>query len=178
MNQLKSIYNSPFRDSHSHPIHTCFPIIASNTVLYNFTMSRPITMYFNRVYFRPRGRLSSRLELLLRIPRSPQTSQSPQAPRVHRTCVHAERSARLKRWVFLLTEPVSMQRSPSILIELHSSFLRSNSFLKDLEDGQTVIKLFHVNNQKLLILSDLSESFDIPAGCQKRSALTFSSCHF
>ena len=27
MNQLKSIYNSPFKDSHSHPIHTCFPII-------------------------------------------------------------------------------------------------------------------------------------------------------
>ena len=30
MNQLNSIYNSPFKDSHSHPIHTCFPIIASN----------------------------------------------------------------------------------------------------------------------------------------------------
>ena len=30
MNQLKSIYNSPFKDLHSHPIHTCFPIIASN----------------------------------------------------------------------------------------------------------------------------------------------------
>ena len=30
MNQLKSIYNSPFKDSHSHPIHTCFPIIDSN----------------------------------------------------------------------------------------------------------------------------------------------------
>ena len=30
MNQLKSIYNSPFTDSHSHPIHTSFPIIASN----------------------------------------------------------------------------------------------------------------------------------------------------
>ena len=24
------IYNSPFKDSHLHPIHTCFPIIASN----------------------------------------------------------------------------------------------------------------------------------------------------
>ena len=31
MNQLKSIYSSQCKDSHSHPIHTCFPIIASNT---------------------------------------------------------------------------------------------------------------------------------------------------
>ena len=30
MNQLKYIYNSPFKDSHSHPIHTCFLKIASN----------------------------------------------------------------------------------------------------------------------------------------------------
>ena len=30
MNQTKFIYNSPFKDSYSHPIHTCFPIIASN----------------------------------------------------------------------------------------------------------------------------------------------------
>ena len=30
MNQLQSIYNSPFKDSYSHPIHTCFPIIASS----------------------------------------------------------------------------------------------------------------------------------------------------
>ena len=30
MNQLKSFYNSPFKDSHAYPIHTCFPIIASN----------------------------------------------------------------------------------------------------------------------------------------------------
>ena len=30
MNQLKSIYNSPFKDSHSRPIRTCFPMIASN----------------------------------------------------------------------------------------------------------------------------------------------------
>ena len=27
INQLKSIYNSTFKDSHSHLIHTCFPII-------------------------------------------------------------------------------------------------------------------------------------------------------
>ena len=32
MNQLKPIYNSLFKDSYSHPIHTCFPIIASNEV--------------------------------------------------------------------------------------------------------------------------------------------------
>ena len=32
MHQLKSIYNSPFKDSYSHPIHTCFPMIASNVV--------------------------------------------------------------------------------------------------------------------------------------------------
>ena len=30
MNQLKSIYNSPFKDLHAHPIQNCFPIIASN----------------------------------------------------------------------------------------------------------------------------------------------------
>ena len=29
MNQLKSIFNSPFKDSHSHPIHTCFLIITA-----------------------------------------------------------------------------------------------------------------------------------------------------
>ena len=33
MNQLRSIYNSPFKDSYSHHIHTCFPIIARNGVL-------------------------------------------------------------------------------------------------------------------------------------------------
>ena len=33
INQLISIYDSPFKDSHSHPIHTCFPIIASNGIL-------------------------------------------------------------------------------------------------------------------------------------------------
>ena len=30
LNQSKSIYNCSFKDSHSHLIHTCFPIIASN----------------------------------------------------------------------------------------------------------------------------------------------------
>ena len=30
MNQLKSIYNSPFKNSYSHPIHTCLATIPSN----------------------------------------------------------------------------------------------------------------------------------------------------
>ena len=29
MNKLKSIHNSSFKDSLSHPIHPCFPIIPS-----------------------------------------------------------------------------------------------------------------------------------------------------
>ena len=32
MDQLKFIYNSPFKDSHSDPIHTSFPISASNEI--------------------------------------------------------------------------------------------------------------------------------------------------
>ena len=30
MNQLKSVYNIPFLDPNSHPIHTCLSMIASN----------------------------------------------------------------------------------------------------------------------------------------------------
>ena len=30
VNQLKSLYKSPFKNSYSHPIHTCFLMIASN----------------------------------------------------------------------------------------------------------------------------------------------------
>ena len=30
MNQLKSVYNSPFKDPGSHPIHTHFAMISSN----------------------------------------------------------------------------------------------------------------------------------------------------
>ena len=30
MHQLKSIYNTPFKGSHSYPIHTCLPTIAGN----------------------------------------------------------------------------------------------------------------------------------------------------
>ena len=32
MQQLKSIYNSPFKDSHLHLIHTCFAMNASESV--------------------------------------------------------------------------------------------------------------------------------------------------
>ena len=32
MRQSKSLYNSPFKDSYSHPIHTCFAMIASNEI--------------------------------------------------------------------------------------------------------------------------------------------------
>ena len=32
MHQLKSFYNSPFKDSYSHPSHTCFAVIASNVL--------------------------------------------------------------------------------------------------------------------------------------------------
>ena len=34
MNQLKSIYKVPFKDSHSHPVHTCFPINANNAPIF------------------------------------------------------------------------------------------------------------------------------------------------
>ena len=52
---LKSICHSPFKDSHSQPIHTCFPIIASNvwgskgTILrYNFRIMNhyPTSSFF------------------------------------------------------------------------------------------------------------------------------------
>ena len=32
MNRLKSVYNIPFLDSYSHPIHTCLSMIASNDI--------------------------------------------------------------------------------------------------------------------------------------------------
>ena len=38
MHQLKFVYSSPFKDSHSHPIHTCFAMIASNVYL-NYTVN-------------------------------------------------------------------------------------------------------------------------------------------
>ena len=33
MNQLKSVYNIPFLDSYSHPIHTCLSMISSNGII-------------------------------------------------------------------------------------------------------------------------------------------------
>ena len=38
MNQLKSIYNSPFKSSHSHPIHTCLATIASKVELFSWPL--------------------------------------------------------------------------------------------------------------------------------------------
>ena len=42
MNQLKSIYNSPVKDLHSHPVHTYFPITVSDdlgfSILVNFML--------------------------------------------------------------------------------------------------------------------------------------------
>ena len=43
MHQLKYIYNSPFKDSHSRPIHTCFPRIANNA---------DRQQWYNRLWFR------------------------------------------------------------------------------------------------------------------------------
>ena len=41
MYHLKSGYNSPFKDSHSHPIHTFFPMIASNACNTQGRVSNP-----------------------------------------------------------------------------------------------------------------------------------------
>ena len=46
MAHLKSIYNSPFKDLHSHPIHTCFLIIASNGK-YTFLLSRNSILWWS-----------------------------------------------------------------------------------------------------------------------------------
>ena len=43
MNQLKSIYNSSFKDLHSHPIHACFLIIASNVVKTNKSSNKMLS---------------------------------------------------------------------------------------------------------------------------------------
>ena len=37
MHQLKSIYNIPLKDSHSHPIRIYFPMIASNVFDLKYT---------------------------------------------------------------------------------------------------------------------------------------------
>ena len=44
--QLKSLYNSPLKNSYSHRIHTCFTMIASNGS-YNF----PTSSYFHVSFF-------------------------------------------------------------------------------------------------------------------------------
>ena len=43
MSQLKFIYNSPFKDSHSHPIDTSIPIIARND---SSEMMHQVVSYF------------------------------------------------------------------------------------------------------------------------------------
>ena len=40
MNLIKFIYNSPFKDLHSHTIYTCFPTIAYNVVRSQFCRTR------------------------------------------------------------------------------------------------------------------------------------------
>ena len=42
MYQLRSSYNSPFKDSYSYPIHTCFAMFASN----EFIESREISFVY------------------------------------------------------------------------------------------------------------------------------------
>ena len=44
MNQLKSIYNSPFKDLHSQPNHTCFLIIAGN-LLFTYEAGAEFTIW-------------------------------------------------------------------------------------------------------------------------------------
>ena len=52
MNQLKSIYNRSFKDSHSHPIHKCFPIIASNgTDKFHITMFNVNVLFMYPIIF-------------------------------------------------------------------------------------------------------------------------------
>ena len=56
MHQLKSIYNSPFKDLHSHPIHACFPIIASNDAKYKNHEILPESICKTQVGFLCHGR--------------------------------------------------------------------------------------------------------------------------
>ena len=44
MNQLKSVYNIPFLDSYSHPIHTCLSMIAINAA--EFEENKKSRRYF------------------------------------------------------------------------------------------------------------------------------------
>ena len=47
MYQLKSSYNSPFKDSYSHPIHTCFAMIASNVFKNQFCEGFDLTTFWS-----------------------------------------------------------------------------------------------------------------------------------
>ena len=38
MNQLKCVYNIPFLDSYSHPIHTCLSMIANTVVMLKLSL--------------------------------------------------------------------------------------------------------------------------------------------
>ena len=51
MNQLKSIYSGPFEDSHSHPIHTYFPIISSNVCNIIFVSNVLVIWVCFKTYF-------------------------------------------------------------------------------------------------------------------------------
>ena len=42
MNQLKSIYNIPFKDSRAHPIRTCFPMIANIAISDNISFRQKV----------------------------------------------------------------------------------------------------------------------------------------
>ena len=48
MNQLIPVYNRQFKHKYSHPIHTCYLIIASNELISTFSdqekMARPINI--------------------------------------------------------------------------------------------------------------------------------------
>ena len=52
MHQLKFLYNSPFKNSYSHPIHTCFPMIASNVDDKSITTYQFLTLWFTEIHGR------------------------------------------------------------------------------------------------------------------------------
>ena len=50
MHQLNAIYNSPFSDEHSHPIHTCLSVIASNGKLTDYYIAVRGPPFVTRYY--------------------------------------------------------------------------------------------------------------------------------
>ena len=46
MNQFKSVYNSPFKSSYSHPIHTCLETIASNELWQKIIQRSKVNHYY------------------------------------------------------------------------------------------------------------------------------------